>query len=158
MKTLMKRMAVMSVALVLLCVSAVAQNEKSNENVTNVTNDSSHGVIVSPSYVQMKPGDIKCVVIILEPGYVNPVLIYHGESFELNNQKIHASCFVAEITSLGSSGGIITITANSNVNSIDSDVFYVKAMIDYGNNGWNRSTTVDYGIPITVVVDPNYVE
>ena len=85
MKNLAKRMAAISAALILLCVTAVAQNEKSTKSVTN---DSEHGVIVSPSYVLLRPGMDTYVTITLNPGYKNPVLIYEGEGLEAGSGAV----------------------------------------------------------------------
>ena len=155
MKNLAKRMVAISAALILLCVTAVAQNEKSTRSVTS---DSEHGVIVAPNYVRLKPGHEKCVTIVLNPGYINPVLIYDGERFDINNRIIYGSCFKAEIISISNGGGVICITADYDVNTKVTDEFYVKAMVDYGDNTWSTRTTPDYGVIIHVEVDPDLIE
>ena len=149
MLTLVKRMAVMSVALILLCVAAVAQNEKSTKNVQN----DNHGVIVSPNYVLLKPGEEIYVNVTVEEGYVNPLLIYAGESFDINDTFIFGEIFMAELLVSNSGGYLIRIIAYSDVDTIDSETIYVKAQIDYSTN---RSTMYNYyGVPIIIVVDPD---
>lgn len=151
MKNLAKRMVAISAALILLCVTAVAQNEKSTKSVTN---DSEYGVVVAPSYVLLRPGEEAYVTVVLNPGYKNPVLIYEGESFNISDRYIFGDSFMAELL-LTDGGGVIHITAYYDVYEIDAEMIYVNAMIDYGDYGLNRRTA-NYGVPIIIVVDPDF--
>ena len=75
MKQLILKMAVMSVAFVLLCVNVIAQDE--NNIIFSARN--SDGVTVNPYNVELKPNIAAEVTITLEQGYDLPHLIYEGE-------------------------------------------------------------------------------
>lgn len=143
MKTLVKRMAVMSVALILLCVGAVAQNEKSTKNTRN----GSYGVTVSPNYVLLMPGEEIIVTITPEAGYAHPFLIYDGSSFQIADVVVGDS-FIACLLD----DGRIFIQANSDAKEIDSDVIYVRALPI--NEDRNVNTRAIWGAPIVITVDP----
>ena len=138
----------MSVALVLSCVAAVAQDEKSTKSIQN----DNHGVIVAPNYLLLRPGEEAYVNVVVEEGYVNPLLIYAGESFDMNDTYIFGDIFMAELLVSNSGGYLIRIITYSDVDVLDSEILYVKAMINYNTN---RSTMYDYGVPIIIVVDPD---
>lgn len=148
MLTLVKEVTVMSVALVLSCVAAVAQDEKSTKSIQN----DNHGVIVAPNYLLLRPGEEAYVNVVVEEGYVNPLLIYAGESFDMNDTYIFGDIFMAELLVSNSGGYLIRIITYSDVDVLDSEILYVKAMINYNTN---RSTMYDYGVPIIIVVDPD---
>ena len=81
MKTLIKRMVVMSVALVLLCVCAVAQHEKSTRS-GSATYDLPT-LTVTPNPVVLVSGAYAIVTITPDPGYYHPTIYYNGNSYEV---------------------------------------------------------------------------
>ena len=64
----------MSVALVLFCVSAVAQNENQTRNTT----DESFGVTASEQTITLWAGNNAIVGITLLPRYNDPYLMFEG--------------------------------------------------------------------------------
>lgn len=79
---LIKRMVVMSVALVLLCVCAVAQNEKSTKNGSTTYNYPR--LTVAPNPVVLVSGTYAIVTITPDPGYYHPTIFYEGYAYEIN--------------------------------------------------------------------------
>ena len=149
MKTFMNRMTVMSVALVLFCVAAVAQNEKSTRNLPN----DSFGVIVDKDYVLLRPGEIDYVLVIVEAGYENPFLIYDGEILQVD-EIISGDSFYAEIIAISSSYCYVKITAKQ-VKEIDSDVLYARAVMINDDLSSASNMMRLLGQVIVVTVDPN---
>lgn len=148
MKTFMNRMVAMSAALVLLCVSLVAQNEQSTRNLPN----DSFGVIVSQDYVLLRPGEIANVLVTVEAGYKDPFLIYESTPLQVN-EIVEGDSFYAEITSISSSFCSVKITAKQ-VTEIDSDVLYARAvMINDDLNSTSNMMRL-LGQVIVVTVDP----
>lgn len=148
---MIQRIAAISVALILLCATAVAQNEKNTKSVT------SHGVVVSNSNLTLTLGEVKYADFVVELGYRNPVLIYLGQSFDINDGIISGNGFIAEILTNDGSSGRIRITADLYIDEVIYDVIYVKAMmINNGSNRLNENTTRDYyGVPIYITINPN---
>ena len=138
----------MSAALILLCVVTVAQNEKSTKGVT----DNTHGVIVSQSTLTLSPGEEAYVSYTVELGYKDPVLIYNGKSFEMSDRYIFGDFFLAEILTANSSGGLLRIITDLDIDEDKSDVIYVKAIIDY--DGVSRIAQLS-GVPIFIDCIPD---
>lgn len=81
MKTLVKRMVVMSAALVLLYVCAVAQHEKNTRSGSTIYDYPS--VTVTPNPIELLPGDSATVTVTPEIGYYHPIIFYDGNSYEI---------------------------------------------------------------------------
>lgn len=138
----------MSISFVLLCVCAVAQNEKSTKSVT----DEEYGVIVNPDYVALSPSGSNVVTVFTKAGYKNPVLIYRDVSYELNEDKIYGDSFTATIRNKTSSSLQIVIEANSNVPGIDSDIIYIKAVMNASDYRMNAKSVQLQGFPLIITV------
>ena len=82
MKTLVKRMVVMSTALILLCVCAVAQNEKSTKGGGTTYNYPT--LKVTPNPVDLVSGAYAIVTITPDAGYYNPTIYYNDNSYKLD--------------------------------------------------------------------------
>ena len=150
MVNLIKRMATVSVALILLCVCVVAQNEKSTKSVT----DEEYGVIVNPDYVALLPGGLCNVTVITKAGYKNPYLIFRDVIYELEGDEICGGFFTATILNKTSSSLYVEIRANNN-ELIDSDIIYVRAMMDDNDYRMNAKSVQLPGYPIVVTVYAN---
>ena len=144
-------MATVSVALILLCVCVVAQNEKSTKSVT----DEEYGVIVNPDYVALLPGGGGVVTVFTKAGYKNPFLIYRGVSYELNNETFNGDSFTATIINKTSSSLQIQIKAFDVNKEIDSDIIYVIAMMDDSDYKMNTKSAQLQGYPVVVTVYAN---
>lgn len=151
MVNLIKRMATVSVALILLCVCVVAQNEKSTKSVT----DEEYGVIVNPDYVALLPGGLCNVTVITKAGYKNPYLIFQDVIYELEGDKIYGDSFTATILNKTSSSLYVEIKANDNNELIDSNIIYVRAMMDDNDYRMNAKSVQLPGYPIVVTVYAN---
>lgn len=138
MKESMKRMAAMSVALVLLCVSAVAQNEKSTKNTTY----SSSSVTITPgTYVELVPGQTAYLTITPKAGYYNVVIRYDDEPYQIG-QPIVGNCFTATFSGTVNDGGTLTIRANNDAHKGDEGRLDVEAQYipeDMWKTGGTRS-------------------
>ena len=93
MKTLVKRMVVMSTALVLLCVCAVAQNEKSTGSGSTTYNYPT--LTVTPNPVVLVSGDYAIVTITPDAGYYHPTIYYDGYTYEIG-QSFEGEIFRVE--------------------------------------------------------------
>ncbi len=149
MKTFMNRMTVMSVALVLFCVAAVAQNEKSTRNLPN----DSFGVTVSRDYVLLGPGEIEYVLVTVEAGYKDPFLIYESTPLQVDD-VVEGDSFYAEVISISSSFCSVKIRAKQ-VKEIDSDVLYARAVMINDDLSSASNMMRLLGKVIVVTVDPN---
>ena len=69
-------MVVMSVALVLLCVFVVAQNEESIRSVPNLR--------ATPNPVNLTSRSLEVVTITPDEGYYNPKISYNGRTYDLD--------------------------------------------------------------------------
>lgn len=147
MKNFIKRITGISVALVLLCVCAVAQDEKSTKSVT----DETYGVIVSNRYVSLYPGQEAFVSFTVEPGYKNPLLFHYNGSIEISDTFIAGEFFYAEILILNSGGGLIRIVTDPIVDELKNDIIYVNAVIDNSN----QRTFPLPGVSIIIECEPN---
>ena len=125
MKVIMKRMAVMSVALVLFCVGTLAQTEKSTKSVTY----NSSGVTITPTtQVELAPGQTAYLTIVPQPGYYNVKIYYgiHDSSYEVG-QLIVGNNFTAQFFGTLFEGGILEIRANNDANIRDTEYLSVEA-------------------------------
>ena len=152
MKTLIGRFAVMSTVLILLCANVVAQNVQNEKSTKNYSNDS-YGVIVSEDYVLLRPGEERNISVIVQAGYVNPRLIYQGETLQIN-ETIDGDSFTAEIIELSRSFCSIRITAKQ-VTIIDSDVLYAIAEMSSDDGNFTKSLMRNLGAVIVITVDPS---
>lgn len=83
----MKRIAAMSVALVLLCVGAVALNEEDTRSVPNLR--------ATPNPVNLISGGFDVVTIIPDEGYYNPKITYNGRTYDID-QSFEGEIFTVE--------------------------------------------------------------
>ena len=104
MKTLIKRMTVMSVTLVLFCALVIAQNEKSFKTVTV----DSYGVTLYPSgNIVLAQGDSIAVTIVPWEGYGHPSISFNNNTYG-ERVLITGENFTAVLN-----GHILTIRANN---------------------------------------------
>lgn len=152
MKNIFNKFTVMSIALVLFCVSAVAQNENQTRSVTDV----SHGVTVPNNNITIRSYQYENVSFSIDPGYRDPLLIYAGENFEISDRVVYGRNFVAIIMMTDDSNGYIQIIADPDIDVATYDTVYIKAQIGNGNNESSRSATTDYyGVPIYITLLPS---
>jgi hypothetical protein len=142
-----KQIAVISISLVLFCVGAIAQNEKS----TKSTRNGSYGVSVSVPSVEIKPKGFAYIKIVVEEGYHNPFLI---DEYGNSNSIVYGEVFTARITTVNGNR-CVYIETSGNIKEKKTETIYVKAMIKYDDYGSSRSTTQNRGVPLVITVDPN---
>ena len=145
MVNLIKRMATVSVALILLCLGVVAQNENSTKSFTN----EEYGVVV-PSLVEMTSGEVRILTITPLQGYDNPFLIY-GNNI---NSVVERESFSAIIYKDKLSGAYFLEITAKDVNETKNDVIFVRAMQKYPEFGVNSRTNEDPGVRVTIIVNP----
>lgn len=120
---MLKRMAVMNVALILLYVTAVAQNG----NSTASTDEKYFGVKVASS-VNLKSGGEKTLPITLLGERDLPIMVYIGKNGTNNiNNSIKGGIFSARIIEKNGSH-FIKITATKNLKKKESDVIYLRTL------------------------------
>ena len=83
------RIAVTSVAFVLICVIVVAQTENATKSVT------SHRLTVSPNPVNLVAGESTIVEIMPNPGYYHPTIFYNTKTYEVG-QPFEGRIFTVE--------------------------------------------------------------
>ena len=141
------KFAIMSITLVLLSASAIAQNENNNKTARN----GSFGVTVSMPSVEIKPKGFINVGITVEEGYHNPYLADENGN---TNSIIYAEAFTAQIITIGNFR-YVEIVAKEGIKKAITETIYVKAMIKYDGYDSSRSTTQNWGVPLVVTVNPN---
>ena len=144
MKQLIQKMAVMSVAFVLLCVNVIAQDE--NNIIFSARN--SDGVTVNPYNVELKPNIAAEVTITLEQGYDLPLLIYEGEQYYIGD-AVTGDFFIAI---LEGSKIIISLKNSVDLKNTLSDVIYVKAIKIEDDSTNTREVC---GVPIIITYTPD---
>lgn len=123
MKTMMKRMAVMNVALILLYVTAVAQNGSS----TPSADENIFGVKVASS-VNLKSGGEKTLPITLLGERDLPIMVYINKDGVANtNNSINGGIFSAKIIKKDGSH-FLKITATKNLKEKESEVIYLRTL------------------------------
>ena len=155
MKTAFQRLAAMSVALILLCATVVAQNEKS----TNSENKTNFGVTLVTGSIKLKAGSEKMLPITLLDGYKNPILIYIADDAVSNiNTAITGKIFSARILKKGEEFSLV-IKATEGIKGTTSETIYIKAMEK--NPKPNRKVTrgankksPQHGAPLKITVSP----
>lgn len=153
MKTAFQRLMAMSAALVLLCVTAVAQNEKSTNSETNF------GVTLATGSIKLKAGGEKVLPITLLEGYRDPFLIYITDDAVPNiNTAITGKNFSVRILKKGEEFSL-RIKATEGIKKTVSETIYIRAMEK--NPKPNRKVTKganknspQYGAPLKITVSP----
>ena len=152
MKSIISKMVVMSVALVLLCVSAMAQNTKilSNDNQANLPSPTSYGVMLATESVELFPKGCVLVEITIEEGYYHPFILYRDFNDDYLNADtwVVCECFKARIVNLWDIC-YVEINANEHVKEEKTETIYVRAMKQH-----NEGTRDFFGVPLTVTVRP----
>jgi len=157
MKTAFQRLMAMSAALVLLCVTAVAQNEKSTNSETNF------GVTLATGSIKLKAGGEKVLPITLLEGYKDPLLIYVGDGAVPNiNRQVKGQFFSAKIFKKGEEFSL-RIKATEGIKKTVSETIYIKALEKNPKpNRKNRESakpgaskkSPQYGVPLKITVIP----
>ena len=153
MKSIISKMVVMSVALVLLCVSAMAQNTKilSNDNQTNLPSPTSYGVMLPVESIELFSGSVVQIEVTIEEGYYRPFILYRAlnDSYLNADTWVVCECFMARIVTLWDVC-FVEIISNEYVKEEVTEVIYVRAMMQ--NDGGTRDLL---GVPLTVTVRPD---
>lgn len=137
----------MSVALVLFCVSAVAQNENQTRNTT----DECFGVTVSTETVLLWAGEETSVFVTLLPGYNDPYLMFEGVRYEFG-ELIIGGFFTAELKFDEEGMYVIEIRTSKNLTEDYAAYIFVRASID--PDGMARNSIEFDGYPILISVFP----
>ena len=151
MKTLIKRMVVMSAALVLLCVCAVAQNEKSTRSESTTYNYPT--LTVAPNPVVLTSGDIGFVTIIPDVGYYHPTIYYNGNTYEVG-QTFEGEIFRVEPNGTNNTSSFKIVAKDVNVEReeiISIDVEMIPEELWKSNRNMVRSTPAI----VVIKVSPN---
>lgn len=148
MKTLFKRMAVMSTALVLLCMTTAAQNGKSEKNVT----DDCYGVTIGTLGILM-PGEIRGVEITPMVGYDNPYVIYNGQIVNAADGII-GNGFIGKLRTINGKIYFIEIIARD-VKERTEEAIFVRAVPIPSEWSLNRNSTQEWGARLNIIVDPD---
>ena len=150
MKNLAKRMVAISAALILLCIVAVAQNEKEAKSA----DDPNYAVVVSPREVNLTPGQEQGVMVIPMMGYYHPTIHYNGSTYEID-QPFSGNIFTVEEpeTPGGPYSFIIKAKKNVNVERIESIYINVEEeFIDSQNRNMSRTSGVSVIIKVTPLI------
>lgn len=150
MKTLIKRIVVMSVALVLLCVCAVAQNEKSTKNGSTTYNYPR--LTVAPNPVVLVSGTDAVVTIIPDEGYYHPTIYYNGNSYEVG-QTFEGGIFRIEPNGTNSPYSFKIVAKDVDVKSEESISIYVEAIPEELWNS-NRNLVRSSAAIVVIKVSP----
>lgn len=146
MKKIFIKFTVMSVALVLFCVSAVAQNEKSTKNVTY----SSPGVTITPSTsIELTPGETKVLTITPNPGYYNVTIYYNGTPCRVD-RPIVGNCFTATYSGTVNYGGTLVISANDD--AIELEKGYLDVVVEMIPEGLWKMASARGRTTITITI------
>lgn len=143
----MKRMAVLSVALILLCVNGVAQNEEKNKNVTNEVYPAS----LRDHIVRLKPTDFWSSQVILMQSYDRPYIVYKGRNY-YPEEKVEGTLFTAEIFDNGNNTYGFEITAKEYNKTITYEVLYIQAIRKSMLFSSNKNTAQNLGFPFRIEV------
>ena len=146
MKNILKKITVMSITLVLFCVSAVAQNE----NQTRSTTDESFGVELERDLVILTVDYFDVVGVTLLPGYIEPYLIYEGVRYDVG-EMIDADFFSATLVVENDNYSIV-ILADKELKIADSNYLFVRASVN--PDGMARNSIELEGQPILITVYP----
>ena len=95
-----KRLSAMSVAVILLCVSAMAQNE--NDSSKSVTNF--YKVRIDPNNISLTQGNTNGIVVTITPldGYYLPTIYFGTQECEMGEQTV-GDIFTVEYLRVGDS-------------------------------------------------------
>lgn len=149
MKQWLQRFAVMSAALVLLCVTAFSQKENDAKSVTN----SYSQVIINPSNnVNLNAGNTTSLEIVPKPGYYNPSILYNNVTYSIN-QQIIGRIFTATLTYTGNKY-ILYITVNRGVPIGSKEYMSAKADIKPENTSSKSAVAQSNDATITITVVP----
>lgn len=146
MKTLIKRMVVMSVALVLLCVCAVAQNEKSTRS-GSATYDLPT-LTVTPNPVVLVSGAYAIVTITPDPGYYHPIIFYNGNSYEVG-QTFEGGIFRIEPNGTNNSYSFKIVAKDVDEESEESISINVEMIPE---ELWSLNRNMVRSTPATVII------
>ena len=140
MMTSMKRMAVMSAALILFCVTVVAQSETTESCGVRIQN-----------YDELGNGQVEYYPITILEGYKNPILIYEYASVQINT-TVNGRIFNASI--VVRNGELCVKIEAKHISEMDEDTIFVKAVLKYEEDNPNRRLSQIWGAPLTIRVNP----
>ena len=147
MTTLMKRMAVMSAALILLCVNVLAQNEEKNKNVTNEVYPASLAAHIK----RLIPGEEWICQVTLMQGYDLPYIVYTGSNY-YPEMQVEGILFSAKISDNGNRKYTFEIRAKDYNKSKTYEDLKIKATHEAMLFNLNRETTQNSGFPFRIEV------
>lgn len=118
-----QRLVAISVVLILLCATAMAQNEKCTKSDKKVN----HGVTLTTSSIKLKAGAEKILPITLLDGYKNPILIYIVDDINPNINTAVKGKFVSARIFKKENSYSLRIKATEEIKETISETIYIKA-------------------------------
>ena len=154
MKKIFIKFTVMSVALVLFCVSAVAQNEKNTKNATY----SYPRLQVSENPIELAQGHSWSVFITPDAGYYLPKIIYKGTTYEIGSE-IDGDIFTIQYSS-SSSNNIYNFIITAKRGELEKwedhiDIDVEMDLRDLRSLNGNTTRSTPLRVNITVFPDAN---
>ena len=146
MKTLIKRMVVMSVALVLLCAFVVAQNEKSTRS-GSATYDLPT-LTVTPNPVVLVSGAYAIVTITPDAGYYHPTISYDNQTYEVG-QTFEGEIFRVEPNGTNNPYSFKIVAKDVNKESEESISINVEMIPE---ELWSLNRNMVRSTPATVII------
>ena len=141
MTKLIPQLAVMSVALILLCTSAVAQSENGTKSVTNVSE-----VITLPTYSEvLEFGEECCIIFSVSSGYGYP-FINNGN---VQDVEVETSCYNAKI--LDNDNGNYTIVIKAK-DVEGEETIYINAVRKPNKFGLKENSSRNSGVPLHIKI------